>query len=258
MLDYATTDACRMDFLRQRLDDPTSVPCGRCDNCAGPRVEASVSEPSLAAAQTFLGRPGVDIAPRKLWPTGLPAVGVPLTGKIPAGELAGPGRAVGRLSDLGWGNRLRTVLSADGEAPADLVDAVVAVLKDWSGSWPARPVAVVGIDSAGRPRLVRSLAERIATIGRLPLLGAVTLGDRAGSGGGSAGGSAVNSAARVRDLHAALTVPDPLAERLAGLGGPVLLVDDLVDSGWTMTLAARLLRLAGAPSVLPLALATAT
>jgi ATP-dependent DNA helicase RecQ len=68
----------------------------------------------------------------------------------------------------------------------------------------------------------------------------------------------VNSAARVRDLHAALTLPDPLAQRLAGLGGPVLLVDDLVDSGWTMTLAARLLRLAGAPSVLPLALATAT
>ena len=257
MLDYATTDACRMDFLRQRLDDPTSVSCGRCDNCAGPRVEATVSEPSLAAAQAFLGRPGVDIAPRKLWPTGLPAVGVPLTGKIPAGEVAGPGRAVGRLSDLGWGNRLRTVLSADGEAPADLVDAVVAVLKDWSGSWPARPVAVVGIDSAGRPRLVRSLAERIATIGRLPLLGAVTHGDRAGSGAGPAG-SAVNSAARVRDLHAALTLPDPLAERLVGLGGPVLLVDDLVDSGWTMTLAARLLRLAGAPSVLPLALATAT
>jgi ATP-dependent DNA helicase RecQ len=230
-------------------------------------VDATVSEPALRAAQAFLGRPGVDIAPRKLWPTGLPAIGVPLSGKIPAGEVAGPGRAVGRLSDLGWGNRLRAVLSADADAPADLVDAVVAVLKDWSGSWPARPVAVVGIDSAGRPRLVHSLAQRISAIGRLPLLGAVTQAGRPGwdadnagpgVGPGARSGSAVNSAARVRDLHAALTLPDPLAERLTGLSGPVLLVDDLVDSGWTMTLAARLLRLAGAPSVLPLALATST
>jgi ATP-dependent DNA helicase RecQ len=248
MLDYAGTTGCRMDFLRHRLDDADSVPCGRCDNCGGRPLDPAVSEPALHAARAFLGRPGVDIAPRRLWPTGLPAIGVPLSGKIPAGEVAEPGRAVGRLSDLGWGGRLRAVLSADQDAPGDLVDAVVAVLKDWSGSWPARPVAVVGIDSAGRPRLVRSLAERIATIGRLPLLGALA---------GGSGGGGVNSAARVRDLHASLTLPDALAKRLAGLDGPVLLVDDLVDSGWTMTLAARLLRRAGAPAVLPLALATA-
>jgi ATP-dependent DNA helicase RecQ len=56
----------------------------------------------------------------------------------------------------------------------------------------------------------------------------------------------------VRALHDALTVPDAL---VAGLDGPVLLVDDLVDTGWTMALVARLLRLAGAPGVLPFALA---
>jgi ATP-dependent DNA helicase RecQ len=258
MLDYAGTGGCRMDFLRRRLDDELSVPCGRCDNCTGEHLDATVSEPALVAARAFLGRPGVDIAPRKLWPTGLPAVGVPLSGKIPAGEVAEPGRAVGRLSDLGWGERLRTVLAADRDAPADLVDAVVAVLKDWSSSWPARPVAVVGIDSTGRPRLVRSLAERIAAIGRLPLLGALTALGAGRPGGGPDGGGGVNSAARVRDVHAALALPEGLAGRLAGLDGPVLLVDDLVDSGWTMTLAARLLRQAGAPAVLPLALATTT
>jgi len=47
-------------------------------------------------------------------------------------------------------------------------------------------------------------------------------------------------------------VPD-----LAGVDGPVLLVDDVVDSGWTATVVARLLRRAGAPAVLPLALALA-
>jgi ATP-dependent DNA helicase RecQ len=247
MLDYATTTQCRMDFLRSRLDDDTSVPCGRCDNCAGARLDDAVSAEALAAARDFLGRPGVEIAPRKLWPTGLAAIGVPLSGKIPAKELAEPGRAVGRLADLGWGGRLRAVLDRDGEPPAELVNAAVAVLADWAREWAARPVAVLGIDSASRPTLVRGLAERIAQIGRLPLLGAV------GSAGGGASG--VNSAQRVREVHARMSLPAAVAGRLAELTGPVLLVDDLVDSGWTMALAARLARQAGAPAVLPLALA---
>jgi ATP-dependent DNA helicase RecQ len=51
------------------------------------------------------------------------------------------------------------------------------------------------------------------------------------------------------------TVPESWGDRLSQLGGPVLLVDDVVDSGWTMTVAARLLRQAGAAAVLPFALA---
>jgi ATP-dependent DNA helicase RecQ len=188
-----------------------------------------------------------------MWPTGLPAVGVPLSGRIPDTEQALPGRAVGRLSDLGWGDRLRAVLAADAAVPDDLVAAVVAVLKEWATGadrWPARPVGVVAVDSVSRPLLVRSLAERIAEIGRLPLLGAVDSGPAAGSG-------SVNSAQRVRALHQRLAVPPSLAAALAGLEGPVLLVDDLVDSGWTMALAARLVRQSGAPAVLPLALGQA-
>jgi ATP-dependent DNA helicase RecQ len=53
-------------------------------------------------------------------------------------------------------------------------------------------------------------------------------------------------------------VPEPVRVAVAGLGGPVLAVDDLVETGWTMTVAAKLLRDAGAPAVLPLALAVTT
>jgi ATP-dependent DNA helicase RecQ len=66
-----------------------------------------------------------------------------------------------------------------------------------------------------------------------------------------------NSAQRVRALHDAFLVPDGLAGRLADLGGPVLLVDDLIDSGWTAAIVGRLLRRAGAPAVYPFALALA-
>jgi ATP-dependent DNA helicase RecQ len=43
---------------------------------------------------------------------------------------------------------------------------------------------------------------------------------------------------------------------MATLDGPLLLVDDVTDTGWTMTMASRVLRRAGAPEVLPFALAS--
>ncbi|HKT04927.1 MAG TPA: DEAD/DEAH box helicase [Rugosimonospora sp.] len=247
--EYATLAGCRMEYLRRCLDDPAAVACGRCDNCTGEPFPAGVSAPALAAAEAYLGRPGVEVEPRKMWPTGLPAVGVPHTGKIPAGELAEPGRALGRLSDLGWGEVLRRMLAPDapdGPPSAEVVAALVQVLKAWD--WARRPAAVVSIGSGRRPLLVRGLAERIAGIGRLDLLGEVP----SPAGGGTA---RANSAQRVRALYGGVAVPELLAARLAGLTGPVLLVDDLVDSGWTMALVARALRAAGAPAVLPLALA---
>lgn len=255
MREYAETGGCRMEFLRRCLDDPRADRCGRCDRCTGTPVELAVSEPALAAAQAFLGRPGVPLAPRKMWPTGLATAGVPLSGKIPAGEQPAAGRAVGRLSDLGWGARLRTLLAdgaPDAPAPAGLLDAVVEVLKAWAHGddpWPQRPAAVVAVGSRRRPELVHSVASHVAEVGRLPLLGAVPPASGAEPDTGR-----TNSAQRVKALHGGFPLPPELAAGLAGLSGPVLLVDDYVDSGWTMALVTRELRLAGAPAVLPLAL----
>jgi ATP-dependent DNA helicase RecQ len=257
MLEYAATGDCRMEFLRRCLDDPQAKPCGRCDNCAAPLFDAEVSDGALAAANAFLGRPGTEIAPKKLWPTGMDAVGVPLKGRIPPGEQIAPGRAIGRLSDLGWGGRLRALVgpeAPDGQLSADVAGAVVEVLKAWAhgdDSWAQRPAAVVAVGSTRRPELVHGIAAHIATVGRLPLLGTLTSTHTGGPGPRG------NSAQRVRALHDAFTVPADIAGALASLAGPVLLVDDLVDSGWTMVLAGRALRRAGAPGVLPLALAIA-
>ncbi|NJC86486.1 DEAD/DEAH box helicase [Planosporangium mesophilum] len=259
MREYATTGACRMEYLRRCLDDPAAAPCGRCDNCAGTWYPTAVSAEALSAAQAHLGRVGVTVAPRQLWPTGLPAIGVPLSGRIPADEQAGPGRALARLSDLGWGERLRRLVgddAPDAPVPDDVFAGVVRALADWARGddpWPARPVGVVTVASRRRPELVHDLGARISATGRLPLLGTVSRVRGEPDGWGGRG----NSAQRVRLLHDAFAVPDDLAARLAGLDGPVLLVDDLVDSGWTMAIVAQALRRAGAPAVFPLALALA-
>ncbi|OON75143.1 RecQ family ATP-dependent DNA helicase [Streptomyces tsukubensis] len=266
MRDYASTSQCRMEFLRRQLDDEGAAPCGRCDNCAGNWADASVSAETLTGAAKELDRPGVEIEPRRMWPTGMPALGIDLKGRIPAKEQCSTGRALGRLSDIGWGNRLRPLLAEnapDGPVPEDVLRAAVAVLADWArspGGWAtdtpdslARPVGIVAVPSMARPRLVGSLAQGIATIGRLPFLG--TLAYTGPNGANAARRS--NSAQRLRALSGAFTVTEELAGALAGAPGPVLLVDDLTDSGWTLAVAGRLLRRAGSEGVLPLVLAAA-
>jgi ATP-dependent DNA helicase RecQ len=252
MRDYIAGDGCRLEFLRRQLDDPEASPCGRCDNCTGTHWSTEVSETAVKESRTEINRPGVEIEPRAMWPSGLSKIGLDLSGKIPAEERAWTGRAIGRLSDIGWGPRLRQALheqSADMPLPDELFNAAVEVLRTWG--WEQRPVAVVAVPSLRRPQLVTTLGERLATIGRLEWLGPLALSRHA-----TATVSRTNSAQRVRALHGALSVSAQQVEALRRLDDPVvLLVDDLVDSGWTMALAARELRLAGAREVLPFALA---
>jgi ATP-dependent DNA helicase RecQ len=149
----------------------------------------------------------------------------------------------------------------DGPVPDDMADAVVTVLSDWArgpGGWasgapdaPQRPAGVVTVASRTRPRLISSLAGRIGEVGRMPLLGSLEYVPEALE----TGMSRTNSAQRVRALHESLVVPPELAEALAAAGGPVLLVDDFSESGWTLAVASRLLRRAGAKGVFPLVLA---
>ncbi|TGD84064.1 RecQ family ATP-dependent DNA helicase [Mycolicibacterium sp. CH28] len=247
MLDYQSTDECRMTFLRRQLDDPDledGERCGRCDNCAGTHFSSAVDEGATALTQERLMRPGVEITPRKQWPSGLAKLGLSLSGRI--GDGPAPGRAIGRLTDLGWGPRLRRLMDEpDAEVPPDVVQAAVKVLAAWD--WATRPTAVLALDSQTHPILIGSLARELARLGRLADLGVLryAVGHRPVS--------AANSAYRVAALDGSWSAPDPSA--IAAAGGPVLLVDDFTDTGWTLTMAARVVREAGAPAVLPLALA---
>ncbi|MGY1855828.1 RecQ family ATP-dependent DNA helicase [Modestobacter sp. SYSU DS0290] len=291
MLAYAKpvdTAECRMAFLQEALDDPTAAPCGRCDVCAGPWYSTDVPAGAAEAASARLDRPGVELSPRAQWPTGADRLGVEVKGKIAPGEQITAGRAVARLTDLGWGQRLRTLLGDDGvggvatladdleappleedpdaaydvshrvirpglpnDAPPDdeLLKACGRVLGAWD--WARRPGAVVAMPSRRRPALVTGVAEGLARMGRLPYLGALDLAH-----GGPTGGPGGNSAFRLAGVWQRIVVGPELRDRLAALGDePVLLVDDLADSRWTMTVAGRELRLAGAGSVLPFVLA---
>ncbi len=225
MLDYAAAGACRMEYLRRELDDPAAAPCGRCDNCTGRHWPQEVSQAAAGAASDRLLRPGVEITPRRMWPTGMRELGVEASGKIDPGLSAEPGRAIGRLTDLGWGPRLRALLASDGSAPDgpspdgpvpdDLVAAVVKVLAAWD--WDQRPAGVVTLPSRTRPQLVASLGLRIAEIGRIPHIGG--LGYPAGAQPSRSAGHQHNSAQRLAAVWRELTLPEDVAAA-AGRRGP--------------------------------------
>ena len=255
MLTYQATDACRLEYLRRELDDPEAARCGRCDNCTGREPDTEVPQAGADAARQRLLRPGVEVEPRRMWPPGMKDLGISgAAGKIPADCTAEPGRALGRLTDVGWGTTLRALLAdeaPDGPVTDQLMEAVVKVLAAWD--WSQRPAGVLTVPSRTRPVLITSLGQRIAQVGRLPHLG--SLGYASPDGPGP---RRHNSAQRLRSLWHALTVPDELREALGRLTGPLLLIDDRIETGWTMTIAAKQLREAGAPAVLPLAFAVTT
>ena len=250
MLDYEAltpgADGCRMEFLQRSLDDDTATPCGRCDNCAGPWYPQEIATEQQAAATASLDRVGVPIEARAQYPAGADRLGVSVKGNIPPVERADEGRALARLTDLGWGNTLRELFAAgapDAAASPALLAACVRVLADWP--WESRPVAVVSVPSRSRPLLIDSVARGLAGAGKLPYLGALEFtGDR------PMGGPGGNSAYRLAQVWNAFAVPDGFSAT-----GPVLLVDDLADSRWTLTAAAGVLRRAGASAVLPFAVA---
>ena len=101
--------------------------------------------------------------------------------------------------------------------------------------------------SQRHPRLVAGFAERLGARLGLPVVPALhrareTVPQK----------EMQNSATQVRNLLGAFEVNGPLPAE------PVLLVDDVVDSGWTLALATVLLRRHGCGPVHPLALAKAS
>ena len=130
-----------------------------------------------------------------------------------------------------------------------MLDGIVQVLAAWG--WAERPAAVVAVGSHTRPGLVLDTARRIASIGRLEFLGVVEPAGAPDQRQAPRG----NSAQRLRQVSDGFVVGEELAAAVAACPGPVLVVDDFVDTGWTMTVVARLLRRAGAGAVLPFALA---
>jgi len=226
-----------MRFLVEALDgDPSSI--------SPPTLRPLPATPDAALvreATAFLRRTNLPIEPRKRWPPG----GMPIykvSGNISGAHQAQTGKALCVWGDAGWGSLVRQGKYRDNYFDDDLVAACVAMIRRWNPQ-PA-PAWVTGIPSLRHPDLVPDVARRLAVALELPFQMAL-----AKTYSRPEQKTMANSTQQARNIDGSLVL---IGESLPN--GPVLLVDDIVDSRWTLTAAAWLLRSSGSGKVWPIAL----
>ena len=238
MQEYVTLKSGHMNFLIRALDGkPVDL-----QNSHLPLVSQSVSPTLLQEAVSFLRRTSLPIEPRRRWPTG----GMPryrLTGLIPTEHQASKGRALCVWGDAGWGRLVRDGKYRRGSFDDELVTACESLLREWNPQ--PSPLWVTCIPSLRHPDLVPDLAHRLAAKLRLPFRDVLMKSDER-----------PEQKTMANSLQQARNIDGALALRTRAIPcGSVLLIDDMVDSRWTMTVASWLLRSNGSGEVFPLALA---
>lgn len=251
MQTYLSNQRCLMQFLAEALDDAAAKPCGRCAVCLGKEILPSSVEPlTLIAAQKFLSHSEMPFDLNKHWDiSALPQYKEEFGAwfknqNIPALVRGEEGRVLSRWGEPGWGEMVEQGKSLgyfDDQLVAEAVDMI-------RNRWP-RPHQfdwVTCIQSQRQRRLVPDFAQRLADALGVPFKPVVQQVRATAPKKGM-----VNRFHRCRNLDGAMAIQSDTE-----ISGMVLLVDGIVDSGWTMTIAAALLREAGAAAVYPFALAT--
>jgi ATP-dependent DNA helicase RecQ len=226
-----------MGFLIEALDgDPTHV-----TPPVLPPLSTSVNDALVLEAIAFLQRTSLPIEPRKKWPDGgMPQYGV--KGVITAGHQAQLGKALCVWGDAGWGGLVRQGKYHDRRFADDLVGACVKMIREWAPS--PKPTWVTCVPSLRHPDLVPNFSKRLADALGLPFHLVIEKTDARPEQKTMA-----NSTQQARNIDGSLAFNGQPVPR-----GPVILVDDMVDSRWTLTVAAWLLQKNGSGEVWPLAL----
>ncbi len=287
MLEYMQSQQCLMTFLAAELDDPNPTACGKCAVCLGKPLLPETSEIKLVnQAIQYLRRSDQIIEPRKMWSSqALPIYG--FSGKIKDNLKAESGRALSLLGDAGWGELVKQGKYRDNYFDDALVEGAFEMIQRWQlqssptlvntsrtspllqgegGKIPPFPCREGGLGELGlpyprsiatwvtcvpslnRPELVPNFAQRLAEKLGLPFMPIVRKIRQ-----NQLQNNLRNSYQQASNLDGAFGV-----DSWEGMNGPVFLVDDIVDSRWTFTVIAALLRRASSGSVFPVALALNT
>jgi ATP-dependent DNA helicase RecQ len=239
MREFVDTDQCLMAFITGELDGPDTGPCGRCANCAGPFALAEANPRLVDEANVFLKRAYVAIDPRKMWRRGTDGE----SKRIPLEAQLEPGLALTRWGAAGWGAEVRRGKFDDERFSDALVDAVSEMVEAELNSDPA-PTWVTSVPSR-RHEMVPDFARRLAERLGLPYRSVLSKTHET-----PPQKTMENGRQQEQNVIDTFAADASAVER-----GPVLLLDDMVDSGWTLTACGVALREAGSGPVYPLALA---
>jgi ATP-dependent DNA helicase RecQ len=241
--DYIHTKGCLMQYLQSALDDPGDEPCGKCTNCLGqPLISPAFDHNKGVQATRFLQHAELPLKLKiQTVRGGFPRYGFPYN--IPVEHQGEEGRILSRWGDAGWGHIVADDKHA-GHFRDELVDAAAEmVLERWRPD-PA-PQWVTCVPSRKHPELVPDFAIRLAQKLGLPFLEVIMKVED-----NQPQKMQQNRFHQCHNLDGVFDITGRILET------PVLLVDDIVDSCWTLTVLAALLRRAGSGPVFSLALAS--
>jgi ATP-dependent DNA helicase RecQ len=244
MQTYLDDNGCLMAFLQTTLNDPKPVPCGICANCTKRGFSAKNNPQLVSEAAIFLNSEVIEIQPRKIWPDGyIPADS---TRKISAEHQNQVGRSLVIYNDGVWGQLVKEGKYLHGQFSVELVDISARLIKT---SWRPKPFPtwVAAIPSNRHPKLVPDFARALAKALHIPYLDVFIRVKSPLEQKGMA-----NSYYQARNVLRSLQIKGKINP------GPVLLVDDIVDSRWTLTVAGYLLLTKASGPVFPFTLAKAT
>lgn len=243
MQQYMDSTSCLMAFLEEELNDPHASPCGRCAVCLGKPLFPEEVSPSLTAdAQDYLRGTTLTILPRKRWiPDALPVYG--WSGAIGPSLSIEEGRALCVWNDAGWGKMVAQGKSL-GRFHPNLVDAAARLIRERWKPQPG-PLWVTAVPSLNSKGLIPDFAQRLADALKLPF--SPCLEQRHPKRPQHQMGNSFHQLDNLDGIFALDT------EKV--LPGPALLVDDSVDSRWTLTVTGALLKKGGTEAVFPFALA---
>jgi ATP-dependent DNA helicase RecQ len=244
MRSYMHHDGCLMAFLQSALDDPHPQNCGMCRNCTPQQLLEEKYDLKLAQqANLFLKRCYIPIKPRLKWPAGDPLQVYGFVGSISNQQRSSEGMALSLWMDAGWGDLAAEGKYQSGRFCDDLVAACVQMYEQWAPE--PKPKWVTCIPSLNRPELVPDFARRLSE--QLGLRFGMCFEKVRENKPQKEMQNSYQQAANLDGVFR-LTIDN-------GTYAPCLLIDDVVDSRWTFTVAAALLRQAGCKAVYPLALA---
>jgi ATP-dependent DNA helicase RecQ len=240
---YMAHTGCLMEFLQHALDDTHPQPCGRCANCRGKGLPNTVSHELIIEAETYLKGASIIIEPRHMLPAG---VFPDEKRKIPPELLNEPGRSLCYYGDAGWGRLVRAGKYEQNHFSDELVEAAARLI---GGNWKPEPFPawMTAIPSRRHPELVSHFAEHLSTRLGIPFKPVLERISDA-----QPQKAMQNSSMQARNVLNTLEIRGEIPN------APVLLVDDILDSGWTLTMAGYLLRKHGSGIVYPFTLAQAT
>jgi len=241
MQQYVLLNEGHMEFLIDALDGDTSG----IDESDLQRLAETVDETVVRRAEEYLNRTELPIEPRKQWAAG----GLPLyrvKGKIAVDRRLEEGRALCYWGDAGWGSLVKKGKYRDKRFSDELVEACVRLFENWDPE--VSPEWVTCVPSLHRPDLVPDFAKRLASALSLPFHIALERTENRPEQK-----EMQNSVKQARNLDGAIAAVQSGIQQQ-----PVLLVDDMVDSKWTLTVCGWLLRSHDSGNVLPLVLADAS